>query len=106
MKPDWVNFPPKLVNLINNGQTDLTPWCLLDTELSIKISESLKNRYNRHLFPFAKRKNNDDVACLEKNCDQKIKIINGYTTKGWETQEEFQNFDDWLKDVEGEMKDW
>lgn len=106
VKPTWVNYPPVLINLINSGKTDLTPWRLLDEELSIKISISLKNRYNRHLFPFAMRKNNDDIACFEQNCGERVKIIHDYSSKGWEDEGEFLSFNDWLIEVENEMKDW
>lgn len=106
VKPAWVDYPPELIELIYADQTDLLLWRLLDTELSIKISISLRNSYNRELFPFAMRKSNDDVACFEKNCGEKIKIIHDFSSKGWENEGEFLNFNDWLIDVENEMKDW
>ncbi|MBA4851263.1 hypothetical protein [Emticicia sp. BO119] len=106
VKPDWVNYPAELNELINSGQTDLTPWRLLDKELSVSISASLKKRYNRQLFPFAMRKNNDDVACFEKNCGDKVKIIHDFSSKGWENEGEFPNFNDWLAEVKNEMRDW
>lgn len=39
----------------------------------------------------------DDIACWERNKNEKIIIIHDYASEGYENVREFDNFWDWLR---------
>ena len=76
------------------------PWKILLTKVGMDYSKELKKRYpNRELIPFAVRTDCDDVACwdLSKSNSNKVYIIHDFASVGWEQQEVFENFENWLK---------
>lgn len=60
----------------------------------------LKQRYStRKLVPFARRGDNDDVACLdatEQSNKPKIIIIHDWASPGYENRGEFDDFLAWV----------
>jgi hypothetical protein len=62
-------------------------------------SNGLKERYpDRKLVPFARRQDNDDVACWDlAKGGGTVTIIHDYASPGWEQRDEFSGFNDWLR---------
>lgn len=51
----------------------------------------------RHLVPFARRQDNDDVMCWQVGKNDEVFIIYDFATPGWEQHGQFANFYDWLR---------
>jgi hypothetical protein len=108
--PEWFEYPQKLVELMESGEIDFGPWQLLHGKWLSVRHEGLKQRYpNLNLVPFARRLDDDDVACFdisEKSFSLKVKIIHDFASSGWEEREEFETFDLWLQEALELAKDW
>ena len=101
--PDWFVYPNDFKTFLSKGNMDFTPWHILLPDSVKEEYEGLKERYpNRTLVPFAKRQDNDDVACWEKDIP-KVQIIHDYASPGWEQRKIFNNFDEWLRSAIDEM---
>lgn len=70
----------------------------------------MKQRYpERILVPFARRLDNDDRACFDASkfaVEPKIIIIHDFAAPGWEKKGELASFENWLKLVEEDIKEW
>jgi hypothetical protein len=67
----------------------------------------LKTRYpNRCLIPFAKRDDNDDIACFELGKGESVIIIHDFASPGFEDRYTFNDIFEWLKYAIDEMKDF
>lgn len=62
-------------------------------------NHGLRERYpQRHLVPFARRQDNDDLACWEIAPDgTRVVIVHDFAASGWERRTEFEGFNDWLR---------
>ena len=66
--------------------------------------KGVTERYpNRKLIPFARRDDNDDIACFEVGKGEKVQIIHDFASEGYEQRNEYNDFWDWLKDAIDEM---
>lgn len=96
--PNWFEYPTSFLKIIDNELTNLTPWYILSSELLIWRFEGLKERYpHLSLVPFARRGDNDDVACWEKSNSENVIIIHDFASSGWEKRESFEDFWQWFK---------
>lgn len=70
----------------------------------LKRLKGVTERYpNRKLIPFARRDDNDDIACFEVEKGEKVQIIHDFASEGYEQRNEYNDFWDWLKDAIDEM---
>lgn len=84
--------------------TNLEPWFILKKDQIKQKKNGLKKRYpSRRLIPFAKRDDNDDVACFEEGKDEEIQIIHDFASPGFEQKKTYKNFWDWFKTAIDEM---
>lgn len=97
--PDEFTYPASFVRVVELGLTDLEPWQIL-------VGDQLRRRYHglatrfpdRRLIPFARRQDNDDVACWDLDeGDDRVVIIHDFASRGWENRAEFPNFYSWLR---------
>lgn len=75
----------------------------MDEHLDIRISGLIKRFPERKLVPFARRYNNDDIACFEVGEGEKVFIIHDFSSPGWERRREYDNIWLWLKDAVDEL---
>lgn len=102
--PQWFEYPDSFLKIVEQNLTDLSPWHILSNELLRAKNEGLKERYpKRNLVPFARRYDNDDVACWEKSNPQKVVIIHDFASEGWENVKDYENFWKWFKTAIDEM---
>ncbi len=93
----------KDLNLVN-----LDPWHLMSDKEFDLLSPGIKERYpNRSVIPFARRGDNDDVACFvsrdpEQETGQVI-IIHDFASPGYEVVARMKTFWDWFKYAVNEM---
>lgn len=93
------------------GLTNLEPWYFLDDKEYQLIEKGINTRYpKRHVIPFARRKDCDDVACFIVKSDshdkENILIIHDYSSAGNEVDKVCKDFWDWFKLAVAEMIEW
>ncbi len=100
--PAWFEYPTEYKLLIEQNLLDFDPWIILNND-RIKIRlEGVKKRYpNRYLIPFARREDNDDLACFEK--DKGVVIIHDFASEGFEGGKDSMEFWNWLRKVVEDM---
>lgn len=88
----------------------LQPWHYLDKENTFSISQRWpkKNQSEANLIAFAKRQDNDVLACFKVHEEQVIAVvsIHGWTSDGYDIIAEYQSFWDWLKSVIDDIAEW
>ncbi|WP_198661755.1 hypothetical protein [Lewinella sp. IMCC34183] len=94
--PPWFEYPDELNILIKQKLLDFDPWIILTGDrLKLKYQGILKRYPNRALIPFARREDNDDVACFEKVF--RVVIIHDFASSGSEGGENGWTFWEWFK---------
>ena len=97
--PTGFSYPVLFRRLVNLGLLDLEPWQILFGELLRRRHSGLAHRYpSRRLVPFARRQDNDDVACWDLDrAPGGIAVIHDYASPGWERRAEYADLADWLR---------
>lgn len=90
-------YPHELVRVMNLGLVHLEPWWIMEGTLLRDRLVGVRKRYpTRKLVPFARRQDNDDLACF--NLDNgKVAIIHDFASPGYEQRAEFADFYEWLR---------
>jgi hypothetical protein len=101
--PHWFEYPEGFRVLVQQGLVDFAPWHLADIYFARKTYPFLRDRYSRELFPLARRQGSDDLACVEKDTGEIVKIVNGYTSSGHEVEGEFETFWIWFRSAIDEL---
>lgn len=90
--------------VFNLGLIYLEPWFLLKEDQAKAHLEGLQKRYpSRVLLPFARRGDNDDIACFEEGKGETVQIIHDFASPGFEQRQEFPSFWDWFRYAVEEM---
>lgn len=85
----------------------ITPWHLLEAERARIDVRGLAERYpSRELFPFARRQDNDDVACWAKGMGERVFIIHDFASPGFEDEGGFDDVWSWFRQAIEETIDW
>lgn len=96
--PPGFTYPPTFVRVVELGLLDLEPWQILTGELLMTRAGGLRARMpNRALVPFARRGDNDDVACWEAGHGEQVRVIHDFTTPDRADRETFTDFNAWLR---------
>lgn len=89
--------------------SQLQPWYYLDQTSVFEVRRVWPNGpYDGDLVAFARRQDNDDIACfhvLQGNV-QAIMVIHGWTTAGYAVVQTYPTFWDWLKAVVDDIAEW
>ncbi|WP_461163203.1 hypothetical protein [Arthrobacter sp. R4-81] len=94
--PPGFDYPPEFLRLIELDLLTLEPWWVITGENLRTRYVGLKERYpQRRLVPFARREDNDDVACWDLETGQ-VSIVHDFASPGWERREEYADFSTWL----------
>lgn len=96
--PEGFSYPPEFLRVVELGLTDLEPWWILDGELLRSGMRLLASAYpSRRLVLFAKRQDNDDVACWDLDTGG-VAVVHMGATPGWEQRgPRFTDFNSWLR---------
>ena len=87
----------------------LQPWYFLDSNQRFDVTSHWPNGPSTHpLLVFARRQDNDDMACFEWTGDRvgRVVLIHGWTESGYSIDSYFNTFWDWLKAVVDDIADW
>lgn len=95
--PEDLVYPPDFIRVVELGLTNLEPWRILTGELLRDRYAGIARRYPQQaLVPFARRQDNDDVACWDAR-DGRLVVIHDFASPGSEVRGEFPNFYAWLR---------
>ncbi|MCK6432448.1 MAG: hypothetical protein HUU30_13145 [Burkholderiaceae bacterium] len=96
--PEGFSYPRQFRRVIEHGLTELEPWYFLEGRPLRDTMHGLAERYSgRKLIPFARRQDNDDVACWQVGASESVFIIHDFASPGWEQRGQFASFYEWLR---------
>jgi hypothetical protein len=110
-----VNMPKGYQWLIDRGLvgfepfTQLQPWHYMPPEQCFWATDRWPNISTKQLFVFAKRQDNDDLACISFDENRNINglvLIQGWTPSGFDLVVEFSDFWLWMQHVIQDIADW
>lgn len=102
--PIGMKYPEALRRLVQRGVVHLEPWFIFRADEAKQRMSSLGTRYpTRTLVPFARREDNDDVACFAPEYPGKVVIVHDFASPGSEDREVLDNFYSWLRKAVEDM---
>jgi hypothetical protein len=90
-------YPDELRRLLHQGLVDLSPWHMMDRDAVKQRLHGLRERYKVKYVPFARRQDNDDIACLDPERPGHVVVVHDFADEGYERRREFDSFWDWLR---------
>lgn len=102
--PEGFNYPGALKRLVNRQLTQLEPWWVFDASVARERMKGLSQRYpDRQLIPFAKREDNDDVACFDQESPGTVVVLHDFASDAWDHRRVFNDFYAWLRGAIDDM---
>jgi hypothetical protein len=100
-------YPDEFLKLVQSDVLDIGPWQFLEGPwLRVRL-EGLRKRYpDRGLIPFARRLDNDDVACWDQKKSTSVYIVHDFSAPGWEDRAEYTSFQSWYLAAREEASDY
>lgn len=106
--PDGFEYPREFLRVVNLRLLDLEPWLILEGEQLLARHHGLSERFpDRLLVPFARRQDNDDIACWDlgqQDCG--VAIVHDFASPGWERRAEYPDFNSWLRQAVEDLIDF
>lgn len=100
-------YPENYNKLIELNLVDFDVWYLMESGQATRRYHDLKERYpNRKLIPFARRDDNDDIACFEFGKENRVQLIHDFSAEGFEQRGEFVDVWDWVELAVKDMIDY
>ena len=97
-------YPAEYAKIVKLNLLDFEKWYLMSNEQIDTRIKGLKSRYpSRDLIPFARRDDNDDIACFEVGKSDRVQIIHDFAGQGFEQRKEYECFWDWFRAAIDEM---
>lgn len=96
----WVGFEPF---------TGLQPWHYVEADSWFSVKERWPHGpSDRELVLFARRQDNDDLACFELGREgvERVVVIHGWTSSGYDIGSVHASFWDWLKASIDDVAEW
>lgn len=97
-------YPDSYRRVISLNLCNYDYWYLMDPERIMIRLDGLKKRFpHRKLIPFARRDDNDDIACFEVGYGERVFIVHDFCEEGYERREEYETFWAWFRHAIEEM---
>src|SRR5215831_19344452 len=90
-------YPEGLHRIAQQGLASLTPWHLMDRAAAIQRLQGLRVRYTAKYVPFARRQDNDDIACFDPARPGNVILVHDFSSEGYERRRDFDSFWDWFR---------
>lgn len=101
--PDF-KYPNSYYKILELHLTDFDYWYFIpDDQIENRVRGMQKRYPNRKLVPFARRDDNDDIACFEIGKGGSVQIIHDFASNGYEQRKEYKNIWLWVKDALEEL---
>lgn len=103
--PNNFHYPKEFLRVVNLGLTDLEPWLIFDGDALRRRNQGLRERFpERSLVPFARRQDNDDIACWDvAQASGVVVIVHDFASPGWERRAEYTGFNEWFRQAIEDM---
>ncbi|MFW7381992.1 MAG: hypothetical protein ACOH5I_24515 [Oligoflexus sp.] len=103
--PDWFEYPPEFLRIIDLRLMNLDPWHILEGDMLEDRFNGISERFSDKCYiPFAYRSDNDDVACWSKEGgNEKVLVIHDFASSGWEQVKTYNSFWSWFKQTIEDM---
>lgn len=93
-------YPEAIERLIALGLVNFDLWYLMGTKQTVQIGEQLREQYrNEKWIPFARRGDNEDIACFEVDSGQKVVVLRSYELLGYRQCAVYDSVWDWFRDA-------
>ena len=92
-----IRLPDGLLRVAHQNLLELTPWHVMPRELALKRMQGLRLRYSRKYVPFARRQDNDDLACVDPARPNEVVVVHDFASEGSEERRRFESFWDWFR---------
>lgn len=97
-------YPEAYTKIVELNLIDFDYWYIMNEDQALNRLRGLRQRYpKRYLVPFAKRDDNDDIACFDLNQPNKVQIIHDFASSGYEQKKTYDNLWEWLRDAINEF---
>ena len=97
-------YPETYEKLLKLKLFDFDVWYLIPEEQAQRRLLALQERYpSTKLIPFARRDDNDDIACFEVGEENRVQIIHDFVSYGFEQRAELQDLWEWVENAVKEM---
>jgi hypothetical protein len=107
LRPDDLDvamqMPNELRRIMSQGLTKLVPWHIMDRELAKKRMSGMRTRYRVRYVPFARRQDNDDVACFDPDLPGQVVVVHDFAGEGTERHAQYSTFWDWFRSAIEDM---
>jgi hypothetical protein len=102
--PEGFTYPRALTRLVERQLTRLEPWWIFDASVARERMKGFTQRYpGKHLVPFAKREDNDDVACFDHESPGSVIVVHDFASDAWDRRRVFDDFYAWLRQAVNDM---
>ena len=98
-----VVLPAELRRVVSQGINNIAPWHIMDRDLAKKRMGGMRARYRTRYVPFARRQDNDDLACLDPGVPGQVVIVHDFASDGSERATTYGTFWDWFRAAVEEM---
>ncbi len=98
-----VQVPDALLRIVGQNLVDLTPWHVMPRDVALKRLRGLRQRYSKKYVPFARRQDNDDLACLDPTRPGEVVIVHDFASEGTESRGQFDTFWHWFRSAIEDM---
>ena len=92
-----LEYPDGLRRVAQQGLANLTPWHLMDRETAKQRLQGLRGRYKAKYVPFARRQDNDDIACIDPARPGHVILVHDFASEGHERRRDFDSFWEWFR---------
>lgn len=89
--------PAFLAALVERRLTNWEPWEIMKTSDALVRISGMSRRYSKTYLPFARRHDNDDVACITESGE--VTILHDFASEGWHERETYPTLREWLDAV-------
>lgn len=95
--PEGFAYPPAILKLVDLGLTNFENWAFFNSSAASRRMDGLLERYPyTALVPFARRFDNDDIACLTAEKPGRVLIVHDFASAGWEHVREYTSVWQWV----------
>lgn len=102
--PSGFSYPQSFLRIVQLNIVDIEPWYIMNSKEVEHRIQGMKKRYpERALIPFARRCDNDDVACFELDKDEEVQVIHDFASVGYEQRNVYKTFWDWFRSAIEDM---
>ena len=97
------DYPTPLLRVVGQGLTNLEPWHIMGRELAAARLAGLRARYKPKYVPFARRQDNDDLACFDPSRPASVVVVHDFAEAGYEQRRVYADFWGWFRGAVEDM---